>query len=109
MTLTGLVSLECFVGFMPKRFTVFLQFEEAVLLPGGRANLDQLPTDQQELEICISLQTYRSDRVGERNHDIVSINIEYIGFLKCSIYISHNAINSIFLRNTPWLHVVTQV
>lgn len=49
MTLTGLVSLECFVGLMPQRLAVFLQFEEAVLLPGARANLDQLPTDQQEL------------------------------------------------------------
>lgn len=68
MTLTGLVSLECFVGLMPKRPAVFLQFEEAVLLPGARANLDQLPTDQQELQICISLQACRSGKGGERSY-----------------------------------------
>lgn len=34
MALTGLVSLEYFLGLVPKGFAVFLQFEEAVLLPG---------------------------------------------------------------------------
>lgn len=53
---------------MPKRLAVLLQFEEAVLLPGARANLDQLPTDQQELQICVSLQTCRSGKGGESSH-----------------------------------------
>lgn len=33
--LTGLISLESSVGLMPKCFAVFLQFEEAGLLPGA--------------------------------------------------------------------------
>lgn len=67
-TLTGLVSPERFVGLMPKCFAVFLQFEETVLLPRARANLDQLPAIQQELQIRISLQTCRSGKGEERSY-----------------------------------------
>lgn len=45
------------MGLVPQGLAVLLQPEEAELLPGGRANLDQGPADQQELEIRISLQT----------------------------------------------------
>ena len=57
MTLTGLVALEGFVGLVPHGLAVLLQFVEAVLLPGAGADLDQLPTHQQKLEICITFQT----------------------------------------------------
>lgn len=66
--LTGLVSFECFVRLVPKCLAVLLQFEEAVLLPRAGANLDQLPADEQELQIRISFQTWRSGNSGERSH-----------------------------------------
>lgn len=66
--LTGLVTSECFVGLVPERLAVLLQLEEAVLLPRAGANLDQLPADEQELQIRIALQTWRSGNSGERSH-----------------------------------------
>ena len=49
LTLTRLVFPECFVGLVPQRLAVLLQFEEAVPLPGARADLDQFPADQEEI------------------------------------------------------------
>lgn len=60
MALTSLAFPKYFLGITAQGLAVFLQFEEAGLLPGVRANLDQLPTIKQELEIFISLQTCRS-------------------------------------------------
>lgn len=58
-TLTCLVPFEFLVRLMPDCFAVFLQFEEPHLLPGGGANLDQLSAQQQELHVCVALQTCR--------------------------------------------------
>lgn len=58
-TLTCLVPLEFLVRLVPDCFAVFLQFEEPHLLPGSGANLDQLSTQQQELHVCVALQTCR--------------------------------------------------
>lgn len=54
-TLTRLVSSKHLVGLMPKRPAVLLQLEEATLLPRLGTNLDQLATNQQELQVHISL------------------------------------------------------
>lgn len=43
---------------MPKRPAVLLQLEEAALLPGPGADLDQLAAHQQELQVGVSLQTW---------------------------------------------------
>lgn len=60
--LTGLILLEHFMGLVPQSLAVLLQPVEAVLFPGTGANFDQYPTDQEELEVRVSLQTFKSRR-----------------------------------------------
>lgn len=60
--LTGLILLEHFMGLMPQSLAVLLQPVEAVLFPGTGANFDQYPTNQEELEVRVSLQTFKSRR-----------------------------------------------
>lgn len=47
------------MGLVPEGLAVLLQLEEAVLPPRPGANLDQLAAEQQELQVRVSLQTWR--------------------------------------------------
>lgn len=47
------------MGLVPEGLAVLLQLEEAVLPPRLGANLDQLAAEQQELQVRVSLQTWR--------------------------------------------------
>lgn len=70
--LTGLVPPERLVGLVPKRPAVLLQLEEAALLPGPGANLDQLAAHKQELQVGVALQTWREAAHRGQVTDITS-------------------------------------
>lgn len=55
--LTGLVGLEQLLRLVPHGLAVLLEFEEARLLPGAGANLEQVSPFEQELEVRVTLHT----------------------------------------------------
>lgn len=58
--LTGLVRLDELLGLVPHRLAVILELEVAGLLPGRGADLEEVSTSEQELEVSIALHTCES-------------------------------------------------
>lgn len=59
--LTGLVGLEGFLGLAPHGLAVLHESEVAGLLPGRGADLEEVSTLQEELEVRISLHTCQTE------------------------------------------------
>lgn len=55
--LTGLVCLDQFLRLVPHRLAVLLELEEAGLLPGRGAHLEEVSPFEQELEVLVALHT----------------------------------------------------
>lgn len=55
--LTGLVRLEELLRFVPNGLAVVLEFEVTGLLPGRGADLEEVSSLQQELEVMVALHT----------------------------------------------------